>query len=78
LLDRAAVVCTPGSSFGRCGEGYVRISAVNDRDKVEEATDRFAAADAALKLLADGWGGERIRIFQRNRRIDCARCMTMV
>jgi LL-diaminopimelate aminotransferase len=54
LLDRAAVVCTPGSGFGRCGEGYVRISAFNDRDKVEEAMDRFAAADAELKSLADG------------------------
>jgi LL-diaminopimelate aminotransferase len=54
LLDRAGVVCTPGSGFGRCGEGYVRISAFNDRGKVEEAVDRFAAADAELKSLADG------------------------
>jgi LL-diaminopimelate aminotransferase len=54
LLDRAGVVCTPGSGFGRCGEGYVRISAFNDRGKVEEAMDRFAAADAELKSLADG------------------------
>jgi LL-diaminopimelate aminotransferase len=54
LLERAGVVCTPGSGFGRCGEGYVRISAFNDRGKVEEAMDRFAAADAQLKTLADG------------------------
>jgi LL-diaminopimelate aminotransferase len=54
LLDRAGVVCTPGSGFGRCGEGYVRISAFNDRGKVEEAMDRFASADAGLKSLADG------------------------
>ncbi len=54
LLDRAGVVCTPGSGFGRCGEGYVRISAFNDRGKVDEAMDRFAAADAGLKSLADG------------------------
>ncbi len=54
LLDRAGVVCTPGSGFGRCGEGYVRISAFNDRGRVEEAMDRFAAADAELKSLADG------------------------
>jgi LL-diaminopimelate aminotransferase len=54
LLDRAGVVCTPGSGFGRCGEGYVRISAFNERGRVEEAMDRFAAADAELKSLADG------------------------
>jgi LL-diaminopimelate aminotransferase len=54
LLDRAGVVCTPGSGFGRCGEGYVRISAFNDLAKVDEAMDRFAAADAELKSLADG------------------------
>ncbi len=54
LLDRAGVVCTPGSGFGRCGEGYVRISAFNDAAKVAEAMDRFAAADAELKSLADG------------------------
>jgi LL-diaminopimelate aminotransferase len=54
LLDRAGVVCTPGSGFGRCGEGYVRISAFNERAKVEEAMDRFKAADAELKSLADG------------------------
>jgi LL-diaminopimelate aminotransferase len=54
LLDRAGVVCTPGSGFGRCGEGYVRISAFNDRGKVEEAMGRIAAADAELKALADG------------------------
>jgi LL-diaminopimelate aminotransferase len=54
LLDRAGVVCTPGSGFGRCGEGYVRISAFNDRVRVEEAMERFAAADGELKSLADG------------------------
>ena len=53
LLDRAGVVCTPGSGFGRCGEGYVRISAFNDAAKVAEAMDRFAAADAKLKSLGD-------------------------
>jgi LL-diaminopimelate aminotransferase len=41
LLHRAEVVCTPGVGFGRCGEGYVRISAFNNRDKVEEALFRI-------------------------------------
>ncbi len=49
LLDRAGVVVTPGSGFGRCGEGYVRISAFNKREKVEEAMEKIAAAAPALR-----------------------------
>ena len=29
LLNKAEVVCTPGAGFGKCGEGYIRISAFN-------------------------------------------------
>ncbi|OVE74437.1 LL-diaminopimelate aminotransferase [bacterium B17] len=41
LLNEAAVVTTPGSGFGACGEGYIRISAFNDYAKVEEALERI-------------------------------------
>ena len=41
ILNEAAVVCTPGSGFGRCGQGYVRISAFNSRANVEEALARI-------------------------------------
>lgn len=41
LLQKAGVVCTPGAGFGRCGEGYVRISAFNDFEKVSQAMDRI-------------------------------------
>ncbi|HEB96699.1 MAG TPA: LL-diaminopimelate aminotransferase [Sedimenticola thiotaurini] len=44
LLNRAEVVCTPGAGFGRCGEGYIRISAFNSRDNVERAMARIRAA----------------------------------
>ena len=44
LLDRAGVVCTPGAGFGRCGEGYVRISAFNSHENVEKALERIAQA----------------------------------
>lgn len=44
LLDKAAVVTTPGAGFGTCGEGYVRISAFNHREKVEEALERIRLA----------------------------------
>jgi len=44
LLDRAGVVCTPGAGFGRCGEGYIRISAFNSLDNVQQAMRRIAEA----------------------------------
>jgi LL-diaminopimelate aminotransferase len=44
LLNEAGVVCTPGPGFGRCGEGFVRISAFNDDEKVKQAMDRIEKA----------------------------------
>ena len=41
LLEEAAVVVTPGAGFGKNGEGYVRFSAFNQREKVEEAMERI-------------------------------------
>ncbi len=41
LLNEAQVVVTPGSGFGRCGEGYLRISAFNTRANVEEVARRL-------------------------------------
>ena len=44
ILNKAGVVTTPGPGFGRCGEGFVRISAFNDFDKVKRAMDRIQQA----------------------------------
>jgi LL-diaminopimelate aminotransferase len=44
LLSKAHVVATPGSGFGPSGEGYVRISAFNSRENVEEAVTRIRRA----------------------------------
>ena len=44
LLEKAAVVCTPGAGFGKCGEGYIRISAFNDYENVEKAMARIREA----------------------------------
>jgi LL-diaminopimelate aminotransferase len=44
LLTNAGVVCTPGSGFGKCGQGYVRISAFNDYERVQEAMERIGTA----------------------------------
>ena len=41
LLNEAQIVTTPGAGFGRCGEGFIRISAFNSRDNVEEAMTRL-------------------------------------
>ncbi len=44
LLENAAVVCTPGAGFGKCGEGYIRISAFNNYENVEKAMSRIKEA----------------------------------
>lgn len=41
MLNEANVVITPGSGFGSCGEGYIRISAFNSRENVEEVVRRM-------------------------------------
>ena len=46
LLNKAGVVCTPGAGFGKCGNGYIRISAFNSHDKVREAMQRLTQAIA--------------------------------
>lgn len=42
LLSKANVVGTPGAGFGASGEGYFRLSAFNNPEKVKEAMDRIA------------------------------------
>jgi LL-diaminopimelate aminotransferase len=44
LLHTCHVVGTPGSGFGAAGEGYLRISAFNSREHVEEAMGRITQA----------------------------------
>ncbi len=44
LLKEANVICTPGSGFGRCGKGYIRISSFNSLEKVKEAVNRISLA----------------------------------
>lgn len=41
LLNKANVVCTPGSGFGSAGEGYVRLSAFGDPANVAKAMERI-------------------------------------
>jgi len=44
LLNKAGVVCTPGAGFGRCGQGYIRLSAFNSRENVVNAIERIKKA----------------------------------
>ena len=44
VLEEAAVVVSPGPSFGPSGEGYVRISLTVADDRLEEAARRIASS----------------------------------
>lgn len=39
LLETYAIVTTPGEGFGRCGEGYIRFSALGSREVAEKAVE---------------------------------------
>ena len=44
LLEDAAVVVTPGSAYGKAGEGYVRMALTVPEDRLREAIERIGAA----------------------------------
>jgi LL-diaminopimelate aminotransferase len=44
ILKKAGVVTTPGPGFGKCGEGFIRISAFNSYENVEKAMVRMRNA----------------------------------
>jgi LL-diaminopimelate aminotransferase len=44
LLEKAGVVCTPGSGFGKCGQGFIRISAFNSYENVKKAIAKIKEA----------------------------------
>jgi len=46
LLDEASVVVTPGSGYGKNGEGYIRLSLTTPDDRLEEGLSRM-----------ERWGG---------------------
>ena len=41
LLKKAGVVCTPGAGFGKCGQGFIRLSAFNNFENVQKAMIRI-------------------------------------
>ncbi len=44
LLNEAGVVCTPGAGFGKCGQGYIRLSAFNSHENVVKAMEQIRTA----------------------------------
>jgi LL-diaminopimelate aminotransferase len=50
LLDRSGVVVSPGSGFGKSGEGYVRVALCDSEARIEETVRRMEAAG----IRADG------------------------
>ena len=44
VLQQTGIVLTPGNAFGEGGEGYVRISLIADRDRLQQALDRLKKA----------------------------------
>jgi LL-diaminopimelate aminotransferase len=53
LLHEAGVVCTPGAGFGRCGEGYIRISAFNSYENVQAAMERIKTTSSKIQNRAN-------------------------
>lgn len=41
LLRKAHVLTIPGTAFGRCGEGYIRIACTVSMERLKEAFDRI-------------------------------------
>lgn len=50
LLDRSGVVVSPGSGFGKSGEGYVRVALCDSEARIEESVRRISEAG----IRADG------------------------
>ena len=43
LLEEKSVACVPGTAFGSCGEGFVRLSYATSYEKIQEAAARISA-----------------------------------
>ena len=44
LMDEADVALLPGTSFGKYGDGYLRLSYANSLENIQEALGRMEAA----------------------------------
>jgi LL-diaminopimelate aminotransferase len=49
VLDKTGVVVTPGNAFGVAGDGYVRISLIEDCDRLQEVLNRLKKAEISYQ-----------------------------
>lgn len=49
LLEDERVVCIPGSAFGACGEGYIRVAYTCSEEEIAKALERINAFCGKLK-----------------------------
>jgi aspartate/methionine/tyrosine aminotransferase len=55
LLEECKVVTTPGSGFGKCGEGYLRLSYATSIDQIEEGVGRIQSGlERPMKRVRNG------------------------
>ncbi len=50
ILEKAAVIVTPGNGYGEYGEGYFRIALTVSKERMEEAFDRMFKALGKVEL----------------------------
>jgi aspartate/methionine/tyrosine aminotransferase len=53
LLYDAGVSCLAGTAFGRHGEGYLRLSYANSREKIAAALERIGESLAKLQRTGE-------------------------
>lgn len=53
LLEKAQIICAPGSGFGPAGEGFVRFSAFGKRTQIEEAANRLSTCLKEQRILCN-------------------------
>jgi len=44
LMERTGVICVPGTAFGPCGEGHVRMALVASEERMREVVRRIASS----------------------------------
>ena len=49
LMEKTGVICVPGTAFGPCGEGHVRMALVQSEETLAEAVRRIAASGMICK-----------------------------
>jgi LL-diaminopimelate aminotransferase len=50
LLDKTGVVVSPGSGFGKSGEGYVRVALCDTNERIALAVKRLADAGVSAEM----------------------------